>query len=111
MKYYLGLTWVIFLVCSFLAPLLAAWRISRARESNAYNNYVKLLLLASAANNFISLISLRDLAGIDLPAVYVFKRLVGLFVESAATILLSLYLLGLINGIGWFGKPPPPPAE
>src|SRR5262249_35425591 len=97
---------IFILLCGgVLVAFLAAWRIKHVRGDNAYNRYYRGLLYAIAFNCTLQLLALWDIPDIAcLPRAYLIKRVIGLAVETLMMIALSAYLLGAINGVGWFGK-------
>jgi hypothetical protein len=98
------LLFLIFQTVQFSACVFAFIRIGRAKADNVYNRYVRLALLGLAFNDLMTFLSLLDVQGTYFNTAYIIKRSIGQLVESIALLLLCSYLLGLVNGIGWFDK-------
>jgi len=92
------------ILVTIILSIVAIWRIGKMRDDNTYNRYQRAVLAAIAFNNFMTFWAMSDMRGVNLPVAYIVKRIVGLSVQALFICALCLFLLGVINGVGWFSK-------
>jgi hypothetical protein len=92
-------------VTAFMAAI-AVKQIRNLKSDNTYSRYIQGMLMGIALNNVLTAGGLI-IAFSSIPfalVIYLCMRIMGLAIQGLAIILFCLYMIGTINGVGWFAK-------